>query len=532
MHFSVCTFNAGCDGGQQNCRRGAGGAWEPYPASSFNPTNVDTRQWARVAQGLGAKQVCLTTHHSGGFALWPSKATNYSILASPFGASGRDIVREFVDSMRAADIEPCFYIVLNMDCHTTTSGASVERYFEIQRDMLTELLTGYGFIPRMWWDMVGLAMNPPWNPGGFPGLFANLSAHAKALAPSTLLLPGPDGCLVGGETGSGAYPNFNFNVGPTAYACQRMDAPPADTPALIFAPHEQDHTIENPGDMWWWVEGHPWLAAAALFETYLVTIGRGNTYILNMPPNTTGLIPEYYVNETDALGAAVAASFSPASAQARVVDQEVACGPTAAPLPLPPPAGGFAFDAVVIEEDLAKGNQRIAGYVLQACSAAGSGGCSDEAQWANITGAGQTEVLGVTVGRRVIERGFNGSNGLTIAATGLRLRCTAAFPEGVSTAFVKSFSAHKMAPPAGWPLPPAPPFNCSVFGCTCRGEADYYGIGAAVLAEGGRGGWGCAPEPAQEWWVRDARPCEQPGYSCCAASDYTNKSAPFPGCKK
>ena len=146
MHFSVCTFNDGCDGGQQNC--GYNGKRQPYPASTFDPTALDTDQWARVASDLGARQVCLTVHHSGGFALWPTNASAYSIKASPFGATGRDIVGEFVASVRAVGIEPCFYIVLNMDC--AEANNTVERYFEIQRDMLTELLTGYGPIARMW----------------------------------------------------------------------------------------------------------------------------------------------------------------------------------------------------------------------------------------------------------------------------------------------------------------------------------------------------------------------------------------------
>ena len=366
-------------------------------------------------------------------------------------------------------------------------------------------------------------MGAEWAPGM---LWANLTAHTRALAPEMLLLPGPDGCLVGGETGSGAYPNFLFNEGPTGYACQRMDAPPPVTPTLIFSPHEQDHTILNPGDMWWWVRGHAWLSAAQLFETYLVTIGRGNTYILNMPPNTTGIIPEYLSNETALLGRATRASFSPKSAQARLVNASVACGADAPPLLLPPPAGGFAFDAVVLEEDLARGNQRIAGYELQVCDGGGGGGgggCADEAQWRALTGPGlQTVVLGVTVGRRVIERGFNHSDGRTIAAAGLRFRCTAAFPAGTTTAYLRSFSAHKMAPPPGWP---APPFSCQAFNCTCKGMADFYGVGAA-----GGAGWGCAPVSAQNWWVHEAVPCEQPGYSCCAASDYTKKQPPFPGC--
>ena len=528
MHFSVCTFNDGCDGGQQNC--GYHHERQPWPASSFDPTDVNTEQWAQTALDLGAKQVCLTVHHSGGFALWPTKASNYSITASPFGKSGRDIAREFVTSMRKHGLEPCFYTVLNMDC--AESHTTVEKYYEIQRDMLTELLTLYGPIPRMWWDMVSSNLSPEYNPGGFPALFKNLSAHAKSLAPQTLLIPGTDGCLVGGESGSGSYPVYNFNQGPTGYGCQRMDSPPVATAATIFAPHEQDHTILNPGDMWWWVKGHVWFSAAELFETYLVTIGRGNTYILNMPPNTTGVIPEYLTNESAQLGRAVKASFAPETAIARMTDLTVGCGADNATnyVELKPPAenkaGLIEFDALVLEEDLQKGNQRISGYEIQACHAAGGGACS-EAEWVTITAAGragvQTVSLGQTVGRRVIERGFNDTNGLTMTATSLRFRCTAAFPApSTKTAFLKSFSAHKMQPPRGWPKPQPPPFSCQAFNCTCKGMADYYGVK--------QGSFGCAPAASKEWWVKEARPCEKPGWSCCAISDYTTKSAPYPGC--
>ena len=463
MHFSVCTFNNGCDGGQQNC--GYQHQRQPWPSSSFNPTDADTEQWAQTALDLGAKQVCLTVHHSGGFALWPTKASNYSIEASPFGKTGRDLTKEFTDSMRKHDLEPCFYIVLNMDCAETHN--TVEKYFEIQRDMLTELLTLYGPIKRMWWDMVSSNEAPEYNPGGFPALFKNLSAHAKSLAPQTLLIPGTDGCLVGGESGSGSYPVYNFNQGPTGYACQRTATPPVATAATIFAPHEQDHTILNPGDMWWWVKGHVWFSAAELFETYLVTIGRGNTYILNMPPNTTGVIPSYLTNESAQLGRAVKASFSPDSAIARVENLTVGCGADSSAnyVDLKPPAGSglLEFDAVILEEDIAKGNQRVSGYELQACRIAG-GACT-ESQWATITGD-QTVTLGKTIGRRVIERGFNGTNGLTISASALRFRCLSAFPApATKTAYLRSFSAHKMKPPAGWPKPKPPPFDCKPFNC-------------------------------------------------------------------
>jgi hypothetical protein len=195
--------------------------------------------------------------------------------------------------------------------------------------------------------------------------------------------------------------------------------------------------------------------------------------ILNMPPNSTGVIPEYLTNETAHLGRAVKASFSPESALARLADQAVECGANAPALVLPPPAAGamLDFDAVVLEEDMRKGNQRIGGYELQTCSLVG-GKCS-ESQWENLTARNQTVRLGVTIGRKVIERGFGGKNGLTVSATGLRFRCTAAFPAGTTTAYLKSFSAHKMKPPLGWPKyvpPPPPPWTgCKVFNCTCKG---------------------------------------------------------------
>ena len=91
-----------------------------------------------------------------------------------------------------------------------------------------------------------------------------------------------------------------------------------------------------------------------------------------MPPNSTGVIPAYLTNESAQLGRAVKASFSPESALARKADLTAACGGDAAFVELA--SGALAFDAVVLEEDIAKGNQRVAGYELQICTAAGAAG--------------------------------------------------------------------------------------------------------------------------------------------------------------
>src|SRR6185437_9075097 len=40
------------------------------PATTYNPTHLDVRQWIRVAHELGAHYAVLTAKHMSGFCLW------------------------------------------------------------------------------------------------------------------------------------------------------------------------------------------------------------------------------------------------------------------------------------------------------------------------------------------------------------------------------------------------------------------------------------------------------------------------------
>ena len=83
-----------------------------------------------------------------------------------------------------------------------------------------------------------------------------------------------------------------------------------------------------------------------------------------------------------------------------------------------------------------------------------------------------------------------------------------------------SISLVSSPPPPPAPTPPTPPsptpaFNCSLFGCTCQGFADYYGAIGGV-------GWGCAPQPAgRDWWSRHR----------CNAATQDGKFCGGPACK-
>ena len=57
------------------------------------------------------KEICLTAHHEGGFALWPSKFTDYSVARSLHWHGGRgDVLRAFADAANRAGINICYYI--------------------------------------------------------------------------------------------------------------------------------------------------------------------------------------------------------------------------------------------------------------------------------------------------------------------------------------------------------------------------------------------------------------------------------------
>src|SRR5438552_4620581 len=60
FHFSMNTFTG------NDYEAGA------VPATTYNPTKLDVRQWIRAARGFGAKYAVLTAKHMSGFCLWDS----------------------------------------------------------------------------------------------------------------------------------------------------------------------------------------------------------------------------------------------------------------------------------------------------------------------------------------------------------------------------------------------------------------------------------------------------------------------------
>eukprot|EP01052_Picozoa_sp_SAG31_P007302 SAG31_NODE_347_length_17310_cov_3.764743_7_plen_190_part_00 len=183
---------------------------------------------------------------------------------------------------------------------------------------------------------------------------------------------------------------------------------------------------------------------AELFRRYLATVGRGAHWILNLPPNTTGLIDEAYVKSAAQTGDAIRRSFGAGTSVGSTAAGGVSgqCESLAVVVK----ATG-EFDAVMIREDLltAGAGQVVLGYSLEL------EGCATPGQWApvrlNSTLAGQT------VGMRSIARlpaaalatsGSSNSSG----ACAVRFRCTRAIGGAQAVVWLHSISLHKVhAPP-------------------------------------------------------------------------------------
>jgi alpha-L-fucosidase len=124
-------------------------------AKHFKPKPNAAREWARLAKKAGQKYMVMTTKHHEGFCHWDSKLTDYNAVQQ---GPGRDLVREFVDAARAEGLRVGFYYSL-MDWHhpdgakCKTNPEARKRFVEYTHGLIRELLTNYGKIDVLWYDV-------------------------------------------------------------------------------------------------------------------------------------------------------------------------------------------------------------------------------------------------------------------------------------------------------------------------------------------------------------------------------------------
>ena len=124
-------------------------------AKQFKPKPNAARDWARLAKQAGQKYMVMTTKHHEGFCHFDSKLTDY---CAPKQGPGRDLVKEYVEAARAEGLRVGFYYSL-MDWHhpdgarCATDEAARRRFVDYIHGQIRELLTNYGKIDVLWYDV-------------------------------------------------------------------------------------------------------------------------------------------------------------------------------------------------------------------------------------------------------------------------------------------------------------------------------------------------------------------------------------------
>ncbi len=133
-------------------------------AELFSPAPGCTDLWAKAARDAGMQYLCLTAKHHDGFCLWDTKTTDYSVMYTP---CGRDLVAEAAESCRKFGLRFALYYSLpDWHCPFAVQGGdhalqkqnpgdipSWKLYKDYLRTQIRELLTGYGRIDALFWDI-------------------------------------------------------------------------------------------------------------------------------------------------------------------------------------------------------------------------------------------------------------------------------------------------------------------------------------------------------------------------------------------
>nr|XP_043605963.1 alpha-L-fucosidase 1-like [Erigeron canadensis] len=254
--------------------------------SVFNPSSLDATQWVNVAKENGFSRVILTAKHHDGFCLWPSDYTDYSVKSSPWRDGNGDVVGELAEAAAKEGIQLGLYLS-PWDRHEVTYGKTQE-YNEYYLAQMTELLTRYGNVKEVWLD--GAKGEGEKDMEYF---FENWFSLIHQLQPGSVIFSdaGPDVRWVGDEGGYASttcwslFNRSNAAIGDTDPKYSQG----GDLLGHDWVPAECDVSI-RPG--WFWHPSELPRSATNLLELYYNSVGRNCLLLLNVPPNSSGLISE------------------------------------------------------------------------------------------------------------------------------------------------------------------------------------------------------------------------------------------------
>ncbi|HYJ12932.1 MAG TPA: alpha-L-fucosidase, partial [Thermomicrobiales bacterium] len=268
-HFGINTFND---------REWSDGT---LPAESFNPAALDADQWVSAAKEAGAAHLILTAKHHDGFCLWPTATTDYSVASSPWRDGTGDVVADVAAACRRHDLGFGLYLS-PWDRHQLSWANDHAVYDRLYLNQLTELCSDYGDLCEVWFDGAGSEYHPyDWN---------SIMTVVETLQPEALVfnMGRPTIRWVGNEDGLAGDPCW-YVVDATHKSM--FDAGTDILDEARYLPPECDVAIRR---HWFWhADDEDSLKSLQHLEAiWYRSIGLGANLLLNVPPDTRGLLDE------------------------------------------------------------------------------------------------------------------------------------------------------------------------------------------------------------------------------------------------
>ena len=252
--------------------------WYGNTALEFNPVKFNADEIVALAKEAGMRSIVITTKHHDGFCMFKTATTPYnSVDATP---SKRDYVKEISDACRRGGINfaiyfslidwnfPHAYPISSHNCDFITP-----QHHEFTKAQVTELLTNYGPVSELWFDMGS----------NRPEQSKDLYELVHKLQPN---------CMVSGRLGNGWY---DFAVmADNTYPEGALQAP-WQSAASMF-----DETWSYRS---WQERGDKHVKAMEKLRSLINVVSHGGNFLLNIGPRGDGSVVEFESEVLKEIGA-------------------------------------------------------------------------------------------------------------------------------------------------------------------------------------------------------------------------------------
>ena len=264
----------------------------------FNPKNFDAAAVVSLAKAAGMKYLVITTKHHDGFAMFDSKASDYTVMHTPYK---KDIIRQLKEACDKQGLKfgvyyshlidwehPDAYIGdteslrkrMNLVDYKAENMDRGKYLAEKSFPQLREILTNYGKVDIIWYDMgEGLTHNE----------VREFVKITRELQPDIII-----------SSRIGDFPKIE-----DLHRDMLFDYyTPSDnyyTGETLRMPWEMAGTTN--GSWGYRKDDKDWRSAGFIIQSLISSISRGGNYLLNIGPDATGKVPEEPAKQLKKAGA-------------------------------------------------------------------------------------------------------------------------------------------------------------------------------------------------------------------------------------